>query len=106
MAPDGAGGLYLAAAASTFSILRSEVPPNCATTLLAAPPAGGWGVVSGLDTLYRASCLPWQIGERYCGPPVPNSTGASSRIGGFGRTSTAANDVLLRASQLPPFTAG
>ena len=41
------------------------------------------------------------IGTEYCGPAVPNSTGASSTIDATGLTSASANDVTLNASNLP-----
>ncbi len=41
------------------------------------------------------------INTNYCGPAVPNSTGASGTIAGFGSTSIAANDVTLVANALP-----
>lgn len=44
------------------------------------------------------------IGENFCGPAVPNTTGLPSEILATG--SFMANDVMLRATQLPPFTFG
>jgi hypothetical protein len=41
------------------------------------------------------------IGTPYCGPAVPNSTGASSTITATGLTLASANDVTLHASSLP-----
>jgi len=41
------------------------------------------------------------IGTSYCGPGVPNSTGASSDLSAEGTVSVALNDVTLIASDLP-----
>ncbi|MEL6431175.1 MAG: hypothetical protein AAFU73_06925 [Planctomycetota bacterium] len=46
------------------------------------------------------------IGVAECSPAVPNSTGVPGAIQAFGSTSAAANDVTLRASDLPPFQFG
>ncbi len=41
------------------------------------------------------------VGSAYCGPAVPNSTGASSALAGGGSSSVAANDLVLSGSSLP-----
>jgi len=41
------------------------------------------------------------IGSAYCGPAVPNSTGASSVIAATGLTLASNNDVTLNAASLP-----
>ncbi len=41
------------------------------------------------------------LGDSYCGPGVPNSTGASGRIDASGSASVALNNVTLVVSQLP-----
>ncbi|MDA1265389.1 MAG: hypothetical protein O2816_09965, partial [Planctomycetota bacterium] len=41
------------------------------------------------------------IGESYCGPGNPNSTGQSGEIDAWGSTFVAKNDVTLAAAQLP-----
>jgi hypothetical protein len=42
------------------------------------------------------------VGMNYCGPAVPNSTGASGTMSGSGSASVASNDLVLEASNLPP----
>ncbi|MEM6674632.1 MAG: VCBS repeat-containing protein [Planctomycetota bacterium] len=46
------------------------------------------------------------IGTRYCGPAIPNSTGAPSRIEAIGSRSVEANRVTLVAVDLPPLSFG
>lgn len=46
------------------------------------------------------------IGAPECSPAVPNSTGVPGVIGAFGSESVAANDVILRASSVPPHQFG
>lgn len=46
------------------------------------------------------------IGNAFCGPAVPNSTGASGTIAAFGSDTAADNDVTLRATNLPPNSNG
>jgi len=46
------------------------------------------------------------IGETYCGPLNPNSTGATGTIAAFGSTVASANDLRLVASNLPTFQFG
>ena len=41
------------------------------------------------------------IGTNYCGGQVPNSTGVPGTISAFGSSLIAANDVTLKASNLP-----
>lgn len=41
------------------------------------------------------------IGASYCGPAVPNSTGASAAMGASGSSSVANNDLVLEASSMP-----
>jgi len=41
------------------------------------------------------------IGRSYCGPAVPNSSGASAVIAATGSTSAAANNLTLTATNLP-----
>ncbi len=41
------------------------------------------------------------IGGNYCGPAVPNSTGASASMGAMGFDRASLNDVALTASNLP-----
>ncbi|MCP3919742.1 MAG: hypothetical protein GY711_29765 [bacterium] len=41
------------------------------------------------------------IGNSYCGPAIPNSSGTSAIISAFGSTMVALNDVSLTAEQLP-----
>ncbi|MEM6671895.1 MAG: hypothetical protein AAF726_03570 [Planctomycetota bacterium] len=46
------------------------------------------------------------IGTNECGPAVANSSGSSAVISAIGSTSVAANDVTVRASELPFNAAG
>lgn len=46
------------------------------------------------------------IGDSYCGPAVPNSTGVPSRINASGSPMVAQNNITLVASQLPPVSFG
>jgi hypothetical protein len=43
---------------------------------------------------------------RYCTPGAPNSTGHSSVLNATGTRTAVANDVTLKASQLPPHSFG
>ena len=42
------------------------------------------------------------IGENFCGPAIPNSTGQSGVMSAYGSERIITNDVTLTASQLPP----
>ena len=42
------------------------------------------------------------IGENYCGPNIPNSTGLPGVLSGYGSERIVRNDVTVTASQLPP----
>ena len=46
------------------------------------------------------------VGTSFCGPAVPNSTGASSRIFSVGTEDASANSLALRAADLPTNTFG
>ncbi|MFT5733704.1 MAG: hypothetical protein ACJA2W_003038 [Planctomycetota bacterium] len=46
------------------------------------------------------------VGTQYCGPGVPNSTGASGEIAAEGSVVASANDISLTASGIPRFTFG
>ncbi len=46
------------------------------------------------------------LGNNYCSPAVPNSTGLSGTISAFGSLFVSANDVTLTADQLPPMQFG
>ena len=47
-----------------------------------------------------------EVGTTYCDPAVPNSTGAPGTIHAVGLTSLAANNLTLRAGDLPPGALG
>jgi len=52
-----------------------------------------------------AFCYELNVGASYCGPAVPNSTGAAAFMRANGSAAVANNDLALAASNLPPFTA-
>ena len=58
------------------------------------------GDVNGERDIFWAS-FDGSIGETYCGPLIPNSTGATGSIAAFGSPVAAAGDLLLVASDLP-----
>lgn len=56
----------------------------------------------------RIECLVWTstvVGTTYC-QAAPNSTGAASRIAGWGSSVVASNDFTLTATELPPNSNG
>ncbi len=74
-------------------IAASSVP-DCSPYLLEISGAGG-------------NCVPpTAVGQNYCGPAVPNSTGSPATIAGFGSDLAAANDLLLVSTGLPQNKAG
>jgi hypothetical protein len=60
-------------------------------------PSGAPGI--GIDNF--AFDGPSAIGTNYCGPGVPNSTGASGVMSASGSNSVASNDLVLEAGSLP-----
>lgn len=46
------------------------------------------------------------LGTNYCGPAVPNSTGAEGQLGAVGSRAASANDLRLVGSSLPPSVFG
>ncbi|MEM9378525.1 MAG: hypothetical protein AAGB93_01155 [Planctomycetota bacterium] len=56
---------------------------------------------SGGSFLFSIDRMIIGAGVSYCGPSVPNSSGGSARIAGLGSTDTGANDLVLRATELP-----
>ena len=55
--------------------------------------------LAGQDFGYTTSS---DVGDRYCSPAVPNSTGLPARLEAQGSPLLALNDLTLTASQLPP----
>ncbi len=47
-----------------------------------------------------------RVGDAYCGPAVPNSTGSRAFATSSGSTSIASNDLVLRAGDMPPGSFG
>lgn len=66
------------------------------------PALGGSGylVMADRNGVYAYRSL--EQGLTYCSPAVPNSVGLSGRIIARGSTTTADNDMILRAQDLPP----
>ncbi|MDA1263533.1 MAG: hypothetical protein O2816_00470 [Planctomycetota bacterium] len=58
------------------------------------------------NALLVASGYWGDVGDRYCDPAVPNSTGQPARINGTGTASVAWNQLSLTASQLPHWKFG
>ncbi|MCP3914058.1 MAG: hypothetical protein GY711_00705 [bacterium] len=85
---DSAGNLW--GAFSQGGVFRIDVVNATAQSVLS-------GTYTGL-----AFVLDGEIGTSYCGPAAPNSTGLPARISAAGSTAVAANNVALRADDLPP----
>ncbi|HIF40705.1 MAG TPA: hypothetical protein EYQ74_06365 [Planctomycetes bacterium] len=68
-------------------------------TLVGMPFADPAGVDSGEGHLF---CLLRDLGQPYCGPGNPNSTGLPALMGAYGADDVACGQFQLAASQLPP----
>ena len=69
--------------------------------------SGGSGTHFFWDDITIAKGVPSDnLGTSYCGPAVPNSSGASARIVASGSTNVAANMTILTSSDLPTFAFG
>jgi FG-GAP repeat protein len=61
----------------------------------------GVGNITGSSWVFdRETCAP--VGNPYCGPAVPNSTGLSARLRGAGVALAGGQPLLMLGSQLPP----
>ncbi|QDV08774.1 hypothetical protein Poly30_43290 [Planctomycetes bacterium Poly30] len=117
-APDGSGDLFAAteagayhydAATQTWSnAMGSEAPMTTYWSVEAVPSQqrvrfGTYG--RGIWDL-RLLTLDDTISTSYCGPAIPNSTGASATIRAIGSPFASANDVTLVAESLAPNSLG
>ena len=67
--------------------------------LVGMPFADPQGAASGEGHLF---CLLRDLGQPYCGPGNPNSTGLPALLGAYGADEVACGQFQLAASQLPP----
>jgi len=58
--------------------------------------------MGGASVSYVVDIFHFAMGESYCGPAVPNSSGFPARILAIGSDTVASNDLVLEASELPP----
>jgi hypothetical protein len=70
-----------------------------ARALVGMPFASPAGAASGEAHLF---CLLRDLGQPYCGPGNPNSTGVPALMGAYGADEVACGQFQLAASQLPP----
>ena len=70
-----------------------------ARALVGMPFASPVAVASGEAHLF---CLLRDLGQPYCGPGAPNSTGMPALMGAYGADEVACGQFQLAASQLPP----
>ena len=62
---------------------------------------GSTGFVSVDDITYCAATATTSIGSNFCGPAVPNSSGLPATLSAIGSSFVTANNMVLRAEQLP-----
>lgn len=98
----------------TGELARSYSETNDEQLVWVNSSASPRNVIVHVDVFYAHSCNTYSmtasisgngLGTNYCSA-TSNVTGLSGRISARGSNLVAANDVVLEASQLPPFTAG
>ena len=77
-------------------------PGDCSSVIAAAHSRGGKCFREGHTSVFSGCDGSGSfIGQNYCGPANPNSTGKSAVISAYGSTGTIHNSLTLTATELP-----